>query len=110
MPDVRGNPRFLELLDYMRELHIAKAAGYSGEGEDTWENFREAEKWGVPTVLSVLSRMGDKYLRAQNLARDPQLDQVGEPLSTTLIDLASYALIAVCVLEEKSSSKLTELK
>jgi hypothetical protein len=109
-PDVRGNPRYLELLDYMRDLHVAKAAGYAGEGEDTWSNFREAESWGVTTAEGVAVRLGDKYRRAQNVFRSPYLDQVGESLPATLVDLASYALILLCIYEEKTGIKLVEIK
>jgi hypothetical protein len=47
--------------------------------------------------------MGDKYRRAQNLLRNPANDQVGEPIKDTLMDLANYALIAVCLLEEETA-------
>jgi hypothetical protein len=97
-----GNPRFLELLEEVRGVHVAKAAGYSGsEAEDTWVNFREATAWGVTPLNGCLVRMGDKYRRAQNLRHNPDNDQVGEPLRDTLMDLANYALIAVCLLEEE---------
>lgn len=97
-----GNPRFLELLDEVRKVHIGKAAGYSGsENPDTWDNFREATRWGVTPLEGCLVRMGDKYRRVQNLRRNPANDQVGEPIKETLMDLANYALIAVCLLEEE---------
>jgi len=109
-PDVQGNPRYLELLDYMRELHIAKSAGYSGEGPDSWANFREAEGWGVSTIEGCAVRLGDKYKRAQNVFRNSQLDMVGEALPATLVDLASYALILLCLYEERTGTKLVEVK
>jgi hypothetical protein len=97
-----GNPRFLDLLAEVRSVHVAKAAGYSGEeNADTWSNFREASNWGVTPLNGCLVRMGDKYRRAQNLRRNPANDQVGESLRDTLMDLANYVLIAVCLLEEE---------
>jgi len=97
-----GDPAYLRLLDEMAALHRAKAAGYSGIGaRDAWANFRESELWGVSSLRGCLVRMGDKYRRCQNLLRNPANDQVGESLRDTLMDLASYALIARCLLEEK---------
>jgi len=96
-----GNPRFLELLEEVGLTHRAKAAGYSGsDNPDTWTNFREAEGWGVSPLKGCLVRMGDKYRRVQNLMRNPANDRVGESIVDTLMDLANYALIAVCLYEE----------
>jgi hypothetical protein len=101
---VTSNPRFLDLLAEVRNTHEAKAAGYSGEEAiDTWANFREAQAWGVTPLNGCLVRMGDKYRRAQNLRRNPANDQVGESLRDTLMDLANYALISVCLLEEEGT-------
>ncbi len=97
-----GNPRFLALLAEVFDTHIAKAAGYSGQDNpDTWANFREAEAWGLTPAQGCLVRMGDKYRRVQNLLRNPDNDRVGEPVHDTLMDLANYALIAICLLEEE---------
>ena len=98
-----ADPKYLELLDYMKQLHAAKAAGYSGQDNpDTWANFREAILWGGTALKGCLIRLGDKYRRAQNLTRDPSNDQVGESFPRTMIDLASYALIAIRLWEEEN--------
>lgn len=96
-----GDPRYLELLREMADLHARKAAGYGTDGGDVWANFREAERWGITTLQGCLVRMGDKYRRAQSVLRDPGNEQVGETARDTLIDLAAYALIAVCLLMEE---------
>jgi hypothetical protein len=99
-----GNKRFLELLDQVRSTHIAKAAGYSGQhNPDTWDNFREAKAWGHAPIDGCFIRMGDKYRRIQNLHRNPDNDRVGEPIKVTLLDLANYCLIAICLLEEEEA-------
>ena len=95
-----SDPRYLALLDQMRALHEAKAAGYAGQATDTWTNFREAERWGVSALDGCLVRMGDKYRRAQNVYTNPANEQVGEALRETLVDLAAYAMIAVCLMDE----------
>jgi hypothetical protein len=101
-----GNPRFLELNELEREIHIAKAAGYSGsDNPDTWGNFRESEGWGVSPLKGCLVRMGDKYRRAQNLLRNPDNDRVGESLMDTLMDMSNYCKIAICLWEEEQAQK-----
>jgi hypothetical protein len=94
-----GNPRFLELLDLVRALHIAKSAGY-GSDTDTWHNFRSASAWDIEPYRGALLRAGDKWARLQNLVRDPSKDQVGESVLDTALDLAAYMLIFICLWEE----------
>lgn len=95
-----GDPNYLKLLDDMRELHIKKNAGYSGDSQDRWANFRLSESFGVSTFLGVMVRMSDKWIRITNLVKNPSFDMVGEAIEDTLMDLASYSLIAICILKE----------
>ena len=98
----QGDPKYLALLDEMRELHIRKSAGYAGDSPDRWANFRVSEMFGVTAFMGVLVRMSDKFIRISNLVKNPNNEQVGESIIDTLMDLASYSLIAVCILREKS--------
>ena len=97
-----GSPEYLQLLNEMRELHIKKNAGYAGAGaSDPWRNFRQCEQFGIPAVDGVIARMSDKWSRVQSLWKDRSNDQVGESIEDTLLDLASYSLILICLLREK---------
>ncbi len=96
-----GDPNYLKLLDDMKALHIAKNRGYSGESPDRWANFRLSESFGVSPFLGVMVRMSDKWIRITNLIKNPANDQVGESIRDTLMDLAAYALIAICIMDEK---------
>lgn len=98
---VDGDPTYLELLEKMKQLHPAKNAGYAGDSQDRWANFRLAQAFGITPILGVMVRMSDKWARIQNLFKNPDNDKVGESIKDTLMDLASYALIAICLLEEK---------
>lgn len=98
---VHGDPKYLALLESMRELHIKKNRGYSGQSSDRWANFRLAEKFGATPFQGCMIRMSDKFIRIQNLIQNPDNDQVGEAIEDTLMDLASYALIGICLLEER---------
>lgn len=95
-----ASQRYLQLLDEMKELHVKKNAGYAGHNPDAWANFRMSEAFGVSPFLGCLVRMSDKYIRVTNLVKDSSLDQVGENVKDTLFDLAAYALIAICIMEE----------
>jgi hypothetical protein len=99
-----ADKRYLELLKQMEELHIRKNAGYSGkDNPDAWANFRMAESFGVSAFKGCLVRMSDKYIRVTNLVKNPANDMVNENVKDTLFDLAAYALIAICLLEEKEN-------
>lgn len=98
--------KFMNLLTEMEDIHKRKNAGYAGEGSmDPWANFRMSEAIGVSAFNGCLVRMGDKYTRVCNLAQNPDNEQVGESIHDTLIDLANYALIAICLYEEEEEPK-----
>lgn len=95
--------QFLTLLEKMKQLHISKCAGYAGQdNNDPWANFRMSKRFGVSPFIGCLVRMSDKYIRVSNLIQNPDNEQVGENIQDTLLDLAAYALIAICLLDEKS--------
>lgn len=96
-----GDVRYLQLLDEMRELHVRKNAGYAGDSEDRWANFRRSERFGVSSFLGCVVRLSDKYIRVENLIANPNNEQVGESIKDTLMDLSAYALIALCLLEQE---------
>jgi hypothetical protein len=83
------------------DTHHRKNAAYSGKNEDPWHNFKQSERFYVTAYQGVLVRMSDKYQRYCNLSAAPELEQVGEALEDTLLDLCSYAIIAICLLREE---------
>ena len=94
--------RFMALLEVMKDIHIRKNAGYGGK-DDPWKNFREAVELDVTASKGCLIRMSDKWARIKSLSRNRANDQVGESLQDTLIDLANYCLIEICLLEEEEN-------
>lgn len=96
------NNNYIALLDEMRSLHIRKNAGYAGDSQDRWANFRISETFGVSAFRGTLVRMSDKYIRIMNLVANPNNERVGESILDTLADLASYSLIAACIWEERT--------
>jgi hypothetical protein len=93
------------IIDEMRSLHIRKNAGYTGDNTDPWWNFRQCEVFGITAVQGVLTRLSDKISRFQMLRQNIANEQVGESILDTVMDIASYALIAVCLLSEKDNSQ-----
>jgi hypothetical protein len=64
-----------------------------------------AEAFGISALDGCLVRMSDKYIRVTNLRRHPANEQVNESMRDTLRDLAAYALIAVCLLDEETEAE-----
>lgn len=96
---------FIELLHQMEELHRKKNAGYSGNSLDPFKNFRECEDIDVSAFRGCLVRMCDKWSRVKNLVKNPDNEQVGEAITDTLMDMAVYSLIAICLYEEQNQKK-----
>jgi hypothetical protein len=83
-------------------IHTAKNAGYAGiDNPDPWANFRGAEAFGVTPYIGCMIRLGDKMLRLQNLRDNDENDLANEPITETLWDTMAYALISICLYEEK---------
>jgi hypothetical protein len=97
--------RFMELVEQMKDIHSRKNAGYSGDSPDAFENFRRAELFGVSAFKGCMVRLSDKFVRSANLIKNPNNEQVGEALTDTLLDLANYAIIAICLYEEEQQKE-----
>lgn len=92
-----GDPRFLKLLDDMRELHIKKSADY-GSDDDPLRNIRAGEDFAVPAWVNAAIKANDKMFRIQSFVRNGRLEN--EPLRDSLLDGAAYFLIALVLYEE----------
>ena len=88
------------IIQDMIKLHENKNAGYSGNNIDSWANFRVCESFGISSVVGCMTRLCDKYSRYSNLSEDPTLDKVNEKIEDTIMDMLSYSLILVCLLNE----------
>jgi hypothetical protein len=100
-----NSPRFIQLLREIEVLHNKKNAGYAGADEtDPFKNFKFSSILGVSPFKGCLVRMSDKFIRVANLTRCPASEQVGENIKDTLMDLAVYALIAICLYEDQCAS------
>lgn len=97
-----GDPRFYALLDEMRKIHAAKSHDYASLAAPL-SNFTRARRFGVEPWRGALVRLGDKVARLEELTcvgKTPRNESVRD----TLVDLASYALITVLLLEDAHRS------
>jgi len=95
-----GHPRFLALLDQLRAMHLAKSADY-GTAEDVYANYRRTAKLGIQPSKGILIRMADKWSRIETWANGGTLKNEG--VVDSLLDLASYAIGAVVMIEEEAN-------
>lgn len=99
-----GQPLEQLMLDATK-LHVDKNAGYAGaDNPDPWANFRLSQAFGVSPFDGVLVRLSDKWSRIQSLRRNPANERIGESILDTLRDLAAYALIAICLMQEEQAA------
>lgn len=99
---MNGHPDFHRILDEMREVHERKSADY-GTGEDPFANVRASAQWGIPAWVGTMIRATDKVIRLQSLYVKGSLQN--ESARDSLIDLASYAIIALILMDEENEQK-----
>jgi hypothetical protein len=98
---MKGDPRFFKILDELREIHEKKSADY-GTKTDFLANVRASAQWGVSPWVGTMIRAGDKIIRLQSLLTNGQL--ANESARDSLMDLASYAIIALILMEEEEDN------
>ena len=102
MTEMKGDLRFRELLDRMWSLHCRKACDY-GAGEDNFANLRASEAFGIPAWLGTAVRMNDKMKRIQSYVKNGFL--ANEGVEDSLLDLSSYALLALILFQEQKTGE-----
>ncbi len=96
------NPAFDALLERMAAIHRAKNHDYADpDNADFYANFRECESFGIPAEKGILIRMSDKWSRIKQLTVKEAAVK-DEAIEDTLLDLANYALLYICVRRSKA--------
>ena len=98
MSDKPGDPRFHGVLEELAAMHAKKAADY-GSGKDVFANVRGSSAFGVPPWIGAMLRGNDKVKRIQSFIANGKLENEG--VEDSLLDLASYAIIALVLLREE---------
>jgi hypothetical protein len=93
--------KYFDLLETLRRLHLSKSAGYGcPDGTDPLLNIRRgAEFVGIPAWQGAMVRLSDKVTRLAVFNKTGSLPH--ESVSDTLLDLASYSLLALLLYEEE---------
>ena len=94
---------FSEILQQMQDTHDRKRNDYAAD--DPFGNFRESERLGIPAWKGALIRLSDKYTRIMNLAAGREQMVKDETIEDTLLDLAVYSIIVLCLRQEAQQNK-----
>jgi hypothetical protein len=89
----------LEILDNMQAVYEAKDNDYSNTGLPMG-NLRKCEDAGIDAWRGCLVRIGDKMSRLENFLKEKEYLVISEKAEDTVIDLANYAILMSCLIEE----------
>ena len=89
----------LNILDNMQAVYEAKDSDYSASGLPMG-NLRKCEDAGIEAWRGCLVRIGDKMSRLENFLKEKEYLVISEKAEDTVIDLANYAILMSCLLEE----------
>ncbi len=92
-----GHPAFFKVLDEIRSMHSRKSADYGSHG-DALANFRTSTEFGIEDYVGCLIRANDKVRRIKSFIANGSLKN--ESFEDSLLDLASYSIIALCLFRE----------
>ena len=89
----------LSILDNMQKVYEAKDSDYSASGLPMG-NLRKCEDAGIDAWRGCLVRIGDKMSRLENFLKEKEYLVISEKAEDTVIDLANYAILMSCLIEE----------
>lgn len=91
-----GSP-FESVLAEIQAMHDRKSKDY-GYTDDPYSNVRASSDFGIPSWVGTLVRANDKMRRLQKAAQGHDL--ANESIEDSLLDLATYAVIALVLYRE----------
>ena len=99
-----GKTEFQKVIDEITALHDKKQADYGrGEQGDPFANVRASEDFGIDGWVGATVRANDKMRRLQKAARQGPDSLKNESVEDSLMDMAVYSIIALCLFREKYS-------
>ena len=96
----------LDILGNMQSVYEAKDNDYSATGLPMG-NLRKCEDADIDAWRGCLVRIGDKMSRLENFLKKKEYLVISEKAEDTVIDLANYAILMSCLLEEIKSVNLS---
>jgi len=100
MPDIHGDPEFEAVIEEVLAMHRRKGADY-GTDEDFFANVSASKDWGISPWVGAMMRANDKVVRLQSASKGSTLQNEG--IEDSLLDIATYAVIAVCLFRRETS-------
>lgn len=98
--NMRGHPRFYELLELEAQLHARKNTDYAKEENPLSNFYLVGESLGKRAAEIALMHIATKYFRVVNLWQEGK-DALNESMEDTLSDMSIYAKIMRILLEEE---------
>ena len=95
---------FSQILKEMQAMHDKKQADYGKTG-DPFANVRASEDFGIEGWVGCMTRANDKMRRLQAAARGQNLKN--ESIEDSLLDLATYTVIALVLYRETMNCQNT---
>ena len=83
--------RFKEIAKEMGDLYEKKNKAYGDSFGDTYNRLG---------IISAITRISDKYNRLCQLATKPEIDDLGERIQDTLMDLANYSVMTIMEIDD----------
>src|SRR4051812_9095626 len=90
---------FSQILQEIQAIHDKKQEDYGVDG-DPYRNVRNSSDFGIVPWVGAMIRANDKVKRLQTFAYRGHL--ANESVEDSLIDLATYAIIALVLYREQS--------
>jgi len=92
--EAQGSPEFEAVIREVVDMHRRKGADY-GTKDDFFANVSASAHWGIEPWVGAMMRVSDKVARLQSAAKGSTLRNEG--IEDSLLDIATYAIIAVCL-------------
>lgn len=96
---IKGNPEFERVVDEVLAMHRRKGADY-GTSDDFFANVSASQNWGIDPWIGAMMRANDKIVRLQAYAQGSTLQNEG--VEDSLLDIATYTIIALCLLRRQT--------
>ncbi len=96
-PKMNSNDRFAAILQRIQETHDKKQKDY-GTDEDPFANITAAKELDIEPWVACVLRMNDKMMRLKAFIKKGGL--ANESVEDSLLDLATYAAIALTMYDE----------
>ena len=100
-----GKSEFERVIDEITDLHDRKQADYGRVDQgDPFANVRASEDFGIDGWVGAIVRAYDKMRRLQKASRQGIDSLKNESVEDSLMDMAVYSIIALCLFREKYNS------